>query len=356
MKKSLIALAVILAAILCLVSCKGEKTDAEKMADDYETALSCIETEDYETAYSLLKNCKDLPEAEKLLSRFCRISVSETGKDNSVEAFYNKHNLPLQTITTDADGRKQISNYSYDESNLLTGKTTFDFDGTTSTTMYIYDGDGKIIKALGEDETADYTYDVNGNLLKQVFSDSEGLSVCEDFTYDEKGYLTKSVVTETDEEPIIYTYSYDENGRKTERTHEEDGDIEKVQYFYDENGALTRQDSVVFVYNSRTAFVNDMDGNVIKKVRRYSNGNSDTYDYTYDQDGNLIKEVRTNSVGYSGTHDYIYDYDQNGYKISEVEYVSSETDSREFTTKLVFLPENSAKTTKNIYSVLGLIK
>ena len=171
MKKSLLTLAVILATLLCLVSCKGEKTDAEIMAEDYEAALTCIENKDYQTAYSLLTKCKDLPEAKELLSRFCFVTVTEKGKEETIEVFYNELNLPLQKIVTADDGRKQIFNYSYDESGLLTEEAIFDFDGTTSTIKYLYDGGGKIIKALGEEETSDFTYDVNGNLLKQVFSD-----------------------------------------------------------------------------------------------------------------------------------------------------------------------------------------
>jgi len=98
----------------------------------------------------------------------------------------------------------------------------------------------------------------------------------------------------------------------------------------------------------------DENGNLIKEVFTNSDGGSETTDYTYDQNGNMIKESRTPNRGKTETCEYVYD--ENGYKISQVRYDSFEKDSREFTTKLVFLPENSAKATKNVYSVLGLLK
>ena len=328
MKKVLLTLAVIFAVCLLLVSCSSEKAEAKKASENYETALSYIESKDYESAYALLKECKGMTEAEALLERFCFVSVSEKGENSSAQTFYNEYNLPLQTITTDESGRKQIANYTYDEELHLTGKTEIGYDGTASGAEFVSDGNGRIIKIIEEGKTVDYTYDINGNLIKSVCTTEDG-SYTEDFTYDEKGFLVSSVVTE-DDEAKTYTYSYDEDGKLTERDGGTEWEIEKLQYFYDDKGGAVKEVSTVSSIYSRGEFINDENGNVIKDVWTYSFGDTATGDYTYDENGLLIKKVWTYSDGDTETTDYTYD--KNGLLIKEVRtYSDGDTYTYDYT-------------------------
>ena len=108
-------------------------------------------------------------------------------------------------------------------------------------------------------------YDTNGNLIKEVYTDSDGDKTVYDYTYDANGNLIKEVYTYSDGDKTVYDYMYDTNG------------------------------------------------NLIKEVKTYYDGDKTVYDYTYDANGNLVKKVRTDSDGWKEVHEYIYD--ASGYNV-----------------------------------------
>ena len=230
---------------------------------------------------------------------------------------YNEQNLPSQIVVIDAGSVVEYTiDFTYDKNGNCVKEAYTDSDGETDTAEYIYDETCKLIKAVykyndGNRGECTYTYDNNDNLIKEVEVDSysQGCTHIWDYTYDANGNLVKYLYRHSDSDKAIYyhTYSYDENGNLSEEN------------YYDEDG-----DSLVFKFAIN--FTYDENGHLIKEVQtRESETGSERYafytiDYTYDENGALTKHVFTY---YDGDKE-IYEY--NDYSFVRIASVFSSED------------------------------
>ncbi len=237
------AITVITVLLIILLGANGRK---------YKKALALIDDGNYKEAYEIFEGLGNYKDAKDQLDKFhyvpTKIALSEAENgDEWIEYFsasisYNDKNLPERVIGYDLDDGQSIS---------------------------------------------DYTYDANGNLIKEVYTSSSGSKSISDHTYDANGNLIKEVETDSDGDKEIYDYTYDANGNLIKEVEtDSDGDRYISDYTYDANG------------------------NLIKEVYTFSSGSKSISDYTYDANGNLIKEVYTSSNGnkYAREMKYIFVY------------------------------------------------
>lgn len=239
----------------------------------------------------------------------------------TISIYYNEQNLPAQIIVVDADSDvandvEYTINFTYDKNGNCIKEAYTDSDGETDTTQYTYDEMGKLIKATyvyDDDNRAEYTYtyDDKGNLIKEVGIDSytEGYSHIWEHTYDENGNRIKYLYKHSNSEEAIYyyTYSYDENGNLSETVYYDDNGEDlsfslALNYTYDEKGRLIRE-------------VQTRDSSTSSERYAYY-----TIDYTYDAKDALVKHVFTY---YDGDKE-IYEY--NDYSLVYIDSVFSSED------------------------------
>ena len=80
-------------------------------------------------------------------------------------------------------------------------------------------------------------------------------------------------------------------------------------FLYNENGVMYQAHWELFdrSRSSENYYTYDVEGNLIKKYREFSDGITSTLLFEYDDDGNLISEEFNRSDGVTGTADYEYD-------------------------------------------------
>lgn len=190
----------------------------------------------------------------------------------------------IYTVAFDAQGRliKDVYSYTY---------------GLTVINEYAYDQWGnQILRKNSATENgidlgwdlAEWVYDANGNLLKEVYSGGSGdFSYRSTFTYtyNENGDVTHEKYEDNDGIGWDFTISYDANGNITgTRNIAPDGTTEGT-YNYDENGVLV---SIIDVFigsdgsfsTTTITFEYDEYGNVIKETGR-TGDDVYTYEYSY---------------------------------------------------------------------------
>ncbi len=254
-------------------------------------------------------------------------------------------------ITSDADGKVVLSKfnafagsitneYEYDSVSNRTSKNTViagDVDGYADeikegTTSYTYNELNQLLSArTAEDESVDYSYDDNGNLI------SESGSITKAYTYSSQNKLLTATISEGSN-VTIESYEYDyEGNRISKQTGEED----KVYYLNDTYDELTQVAlELKKVYNSdgdeclnvskyytrgtellstdivgtneagevsvnKKHYIQDVHGSVTALVQNTSENSVVICDtYTYDAYGNLLKKTGNTD------NDYLYTGEQ----------------------------------------------
>ena len=306
--KRFVGLFVVLAIVLsALTSCGGGDLQAQK----YTEALKLIDSGDYVAAREILIELGDYEDAKTLLGNFRYVLL--TWEDSSTDA----NGEPLGGLNT-------VKTYS--EDGLLVssvcGNERFE---------YVYDENKRLIKELCSDGEStwclcEYAYDEKGNLVKQTnySSDSGGTIPIRGFeySYDDRGNMIHKVsLSNYDDEltslSTFYTQdcTYDENDRlistvKTQR----DGTKERVDYFYDENGLLIREqkkktDNSVTIFEYIFEYIYDESGKPLRELT-----DSGIWEYTYDGNGNLVKKQQNTATD---SFVYEYTYDENGRLVKE---------------------------------------
>ena len=165
----------------------------------YEEALELLEIGEYEKAYALLTSLGKYKDSEEYLSKFYYVPTSGDHKADGGTASAEV------TMGSDSLPAKKVLNYFGE---------IFVYD-------YTYDTDGNLIKKIytssnGDKSIFDYAYDTNGNIIKEVYASfCEGSYESEevwDYTYDVSGNVIKKVHTGADNEKSIYDYTYDRLG------------------------------------------------------------------------------------------------------------------------------------------------
>ncbi len=190
--------------------------------------------------------------------------VSETATVASYDA---RGNLIRETATS-ADGYVICTDYTYDSQDRLISVKTSDeysvfYQVTIGYDAYGYENYFKESYDDGSFTELKSTYDANGNVLKEIYTDSDGYSYTDTCTYNSYGDCIKHVYTDSDG----YNYSdetyFDADGNYIGFRYENEIGVHQFRYTLDENGMAVS--SVEDYVDERT-----------------------TLTYTYDENGNMI--------------------------------------------------------------------
>ena len=246
-----------------------EEADTE-VVEKYDHAIALISEEKYEEAYLELKECGDYEPAVNELENFkfvfgkkdlylddiisdtCTYTYDDMGNCTKNTDFggvsytewtYDEHKRPLAEHFQHED-YSVLYNYTYNEDGSYTRTKEATEDSFITTEMY--DSENKRIKYLefynGElDWEAEYFYDENSLLIKNVTTNGQGeITVCE-YEYDEYGNNTRIFYVDGDylEENV---YTLDENGLPVKRERYINKEyVEKYTYVYDEYGNVLEE-------------------------------------------------------------------------------------------------------------------
>lgn len=150
MKKFVCLFILICMLSICLVSCNSIR---------YNEALDLIAEGNYEAAHKMFEKLDSYKDAKKQLKYFHYVPVKVEYHDNSFcDFFYNENNLPKQTIDTNSDGGKSIRDYTYDANGNIIKEVCTDPDGDiefvdiTYKFVYIpYELSEQVEEILGDD-------------------------------------------------------------------------------------------------------------------------------------------------------------------------------------------------------------
>lgn len=299
--KRILSIVLVLICVL-LSSCDYENTSVGEEANYekvLETAQKYIDEGKYEDAYKALCGICDYPEAKEMLADFKVLPLKTTGNGSAqtkpsfyiCEYTYDENGVLLSKEEKLSNDVTKTYTYTYDEMGRLlkeavkkTSPYNSSYDSASKTKTesssitYTYNEHGDVInkyviEAIGWPYNDEYVYEYDDSGRKtSVYSLIEDETTY--FTYNEQGQLIK----EEDEYGIVRNFEYDQNGNLVKEIL---GSGSVVEYTYDERNNLVK---MVENYNIG-------EYNEIKNIHRY------TYDeygvlsvYSFD-DINLAKYV-----------------------------------------------------------------
>ena len=174
-----------------------------------------------------------------------RTAITETdqqGVETNITYEYDKLNR-LVTETIEKQGNKLTNDYTYDKvSNRTAKETTVTGDITAladidsqevkvveGTTTYAYNALNQLVTEHTPDGETSYTYDDNGNLVKQ----SGETSI--DYSYDKENHLLRATIQKGNN-VTVEAYTYDYAGNRTSKTINESN---TTYYVSDTSATLT---------------------------------------------------------------------------------------------------------------------
>lgn len=174
-----------------------------------------------------------------------RTAITETdqqGVETNITYEYDKLNR-LVTETIEKQGNKLTNDYTYDKvSNRTAKETTVTGDITAladidsqevkvveGTTTYAYNALNQLVTEQTPDGETSYTYDDNGNLVKQ----SGETSI--DYSYDKENHLLRETIQKGNN-VTVEAYTYDYAGNRTSKTINESN---TTYYVSDTSATLT---------------------------------------------------------------------------------------------------------------------
>ncbi|NER00132.1 MAG: hypothetical protein F6K30_26110, partial [Cyanothece sp. SIO2G6] len=169
----------------------------------------------------------------------------------------------------------------YDDLNRLTSVTNTHEDGTVlSKYVYTLDNVGnrtKVEELSGR--TVEYDYDTSDRLVKETITDPATGSHVVEYVYDTVGNRLSKI----DSIEGTTTYTYDANDRLTLEV----GPSTTIQYTYDDNGNLIKEESldgrvVEYIWN---------DQNQLIQIDQLDGDNTTTIQYQYDMDGIRVATI-----------------------------------------------------------------
>lgn len=316
-----LALVVLLCASM-LAACASIGSAAK-----YREATEKLEAGDYEAAYALFLELGDYKDSAKIAARFHYALVSYvenyTGSEGpgteTAVVTYNENNLPVQCVSTFADGHHHTCTLTFDANGQLTNRTCVSTADYGLSYDLVYDEKGNLMEESytyhdGYIYTIKYTYDEKGYEATVEAYDNEGYYAFYEYTaYDENGNLLSGNAVDGSE-TLTFEVTYNADGLiESSIEREADGDVITVQYTYDANG---------------------------NEIRMYSDKNGamlDSKEHTYDAKNQLVGKIYTDNTGYSCT--YGYTYDEHGCLIRYTEQDNEQMGcDREAVFKLVYVP------------------
>ena len=250
--------------------------------------------------------------------------------------------------TADAEETTVLPPASYEkEDGKLYREVYYNSNGLKySTIIHEYDGYGRVASEieLGENDApvSKCTYEYNDDGLKtaKLGYVAEGpeeytFAYKVDYEYDENGNLVREQRTENDVIAAVTVYTYNDKNVlvKEEQYEGEEFMLCAYEYVLDENGNVEkciRHDYLEGI-DSENRYTYDSNGNVIADVSYDADGNiQNRIEYNYDENGNEVKRsVFDSNGGMQSSTSNEYSYDEYG-NIEKV--VSTHSDGSQGTT------------------------
>lgn len=314
MKRAFCTLLALVMLLLCVGGCNNSlrnapesTTEATVATDDikapkYDEAISLLEKKDLEAAYKIFLELGDYKDAANQLKKFVFMPTSQvslkSGATQTVECTLDDKGFPIKVIINDYTGRSTTHEYTYNE-------------------------DGNFLKniktATNFNQSFEYEYDTNGKIIKETFVGNTGITRITEHTYDQSGILTNTVITVNND--LLYRYEYTYTASKkiaSKISVSSDGTRDIIdEYDYDDNDRLIRtktltgdNGTIMCTYEYNTV------GLKSKQELFYNDETTPyyVYEYFYDANGNILKE-ECKSKDASGGHTTEYEYDEAGNQI-----------------------------------------
>ena len=201
---------------------------------------------------------------------------TETYRSSTLNTYDGKGNL-LRSMTNDTSGNMTETVNEYKDGKLDSSTTTSSGAGTVS-------------------DTTRYSYDSNGFLNREDYTDSNGTVSAADYVNDEKGRVLSRKVTDNAGLTSETVYTYDSKGNVTHiNTKTNQGFTYDVRYNYDTDGNRISMLATSTDGSAISAFYNYEKGNLISSVE-VIDGETYYTTNTYDSEGKLLtSEQRTAS-------------------------------------------------------------
>lgn len=258
----MVFISLFIALPLCACGEKNEETassapESLNETTAYENAVALIGEKKYEDAYTLLYKMRHDEKSAELLKRFKTeyTTFSEVRENGAVADYtyeYNDKGALVReshnSVSNNGKRYHETIEYTIGENGKPISSKWHQIEGgpeynTDRETVYTYDDNGNLLKevithASGSVTNHRYFYDEKGNLTNKVIVNSDSVQ-SHTFTYDDKGNITSETIIGAEGDTIKYTY---------ENTYDSDGRLEKVigkggettvfdcVYTYDANG------------------------------------------------------------------------------------------------------------------------
>lgn len=252
--------------------------------------------------------------------------------DNMIIYTYNSDNQCISAEITDKDGNISIIEYEYYENcNGYIGGVKIPENAVYEQTVTsygeyefydrnvnIFDKDDNIlINVEYRSENGEpnrkvlYTYDADGNIIKEDFYVDNRLSDYIEYEYNENGIMisdTEYDILNNDEVHEIKTdYIYDDKGRlSAEQAYQNDHESWRIEYEYDEQDRLVKENFYSRI-NSYFSYTYDENGNLAERTSDGEFGVTVTY-YTYDENNRLVKSEDYHDGEWLYTYEYEYEF------------------------------------------------
>lgn len=301
-------------------------------------------------SYSIkTKYCFD--SEKRLVSEYIDEYIDEFGNDKNIASYENK-------CVYDSDGnlKQEIRgkamctiNYTYSDDKKLVKKEIVFSAGHKQIYDYIYDSSGRMThkkcthtNGIYADTDIEYFYDIDGNVVKEITTDSDNKQTVTDFVY-KNGLEKKRTVSYSDtmfKREFIFDYDY--KGRKIKQEYiNQYGDLVTTVFFYDEfdneifefmydseeriiekiilnyerefwqyaanNGKLIKHKISSDQKCHSEKYEYDTNGNITKEIVCYDDGKKSCTENFFDENNNLIKHIVTATDGRTVVYQYKYD-------------------------------------------------
>lgn len=297
-----------------------QTTTPDETTDDpakkaIEEAIAHIGKKEYYAAYDLLNAHLDNEDAQELLRnfRFLPLVKSETeGGDERVEYTYNEDDMLVRYYIkqVEFDGEYR---FIYNDKKQLVKREGNSTDSYYASAEYFYDAEGRLIKEVSAEYDGDYVheyfYNADGEVEKSVWTYPDGTSTTDEYVYDDKGNVIKDTWSNSDGVCYIYETVYNENGDPIKYIDTDEEGKSVTECFYDEGGKPYKEVTTLpdgTTYTSAERFY-DENADLIKELHYGSDGEEYAYQFFRDADGNVIKHTYEDSTGYTYTSEYTFD-------------------------------------------------
>ena len=296
MKNKFSIIALMLCVVLALSGCgcgsssptqpATEKTDSQI----YDEAVTLISKGQYEDAYYLLKDIEGFDKASELLKNFLvtekECMTTNSGSTYTLETTTNSDGVVVKEELFDFDGSHTLCEYELGPDGVVIA-SKIDNDGYVSNWEYSYDENGNCIKEDGIDLDGNkgayvYEYDEKNNCIKETYSDASG-DVVKTFTYDENNNLIKEEYNAPFGIYYVIEDFYNADGKKVKTTWSDSSGSSWVsENIYDDNQNISQNILTEGDYVETTVFTYYADGKVKTATTSGADGEESVTEYSYE--------------------------------------------------------------------------